>query len=157
VGSPKFPKPALSETLIPKKKTLYLLGSSFIHPVQVLDPSSVIPPSCLPYARIFHLQNIPTYRHKSQTPTPDSISLYQGPRIVSLIFALLPDRRFCLEGELWVEGGMILGNWYGNGSSKHLGMEHELGCWCYNIRLILAAKTFHLSHKDSTIRKYFES
>ncbi len=30
---------------------LYLLGSSFILSVQVLDPLSVHPPSCLPYAR----------------------------------------------------------------------------------------------------------
>jgi hypothetical protein len=34
-------------------------------------------------------------------------------------------------GEVWIKGGMILENWYGNGSSKHLGMGHDLGCWCY--------------------------
>jgi hypothetical protein len=53
VDSPKFPKASLPENPNPKYNTLLACEVLLFLPVQVLDPSSVLPPSCLPYARTF--------------------------------------------------------------------------------------------------------
>jgi hypothetical protein len=84
VGSPKFPYP------------------HFLKPWYQIkhDPSSVLPPFCLPYARTFPSPENPTWSHKSQTTTPDSISYLKGLQIVSPIFAFLPDRFRSAMGNL---------------------------------------------------------
>ncbi len=107
VGSLKFPNPSLPETLIPNE-TLYLLGSSFISSCPSFDPSSVLLPSCLPYARTFPSPEKPSSSHKSQTTTPD--------------FSFRINCQL-IWGMDW--GRLDFWNWQGNGSDKRSGMGHD--------------------------------
>jgi hypothetical protein len=80
VGSPNIPNPHFLKPWSQIKHSI-ACEVPFIIPIQVLDPSSVLPPSCLSYARTFPSLENPTWSHKIQTTTHDSISLYKGHKL----------------------------------------------------------------------------
>jgi hypothetical protein len=78
VGLPNIPNPSLPETLIPNETHSTCLGVPLFFLSSIPHQSFLLPayPTHVPS----RLQKIPTYRHKSQTSTLDSISYFKGPQ-----------------------------------------------------------------------------
>ncbi len=118
VGSPKFPNPSLPETLIPNK-TLYLLVK-FLYFFLSKFRSLISAYSFLLALRTYlPISKTIFIAQKSNNDSRFHIIKQRATNCLSH-FALIAS-----SFEVWIEGGLILGNWQGNGSDKRSGMGHD--------------------------------
>ncbi len=124
VGSPKFPKPSLPDTLIKNKNTLLaceLLYSSYPSPRSLISPSSILlalrtylPVQKIQFERTKVKHRLPIQYHYSEGHK-SSLSLSHYCQLILVLF-----------------GGWVMDwerldfrDWYGNGSDKLSRMGHN--------------------------------